>query len=217
MANYCANSIVFYSKRKKPLEEIRQLVSRCLGDRKLNSVKQFLKFCGLPKVTNGEYCDGRDYFANCDANVEKDTAGYYLRVDTESAWNPNMTALEYMLKEKYNVTVKMVYQSEEPSSEIYINTDKLGIYFTVRYIVDYSYQGNGDTYYFTWWKEAVEFLNTTFPKAHLGYEEDLEKASKKITETYNFSEKDGDYFRFNKFEDGDRMMISIKNDNEQWR
>lgn len=121
MANYCANSIVFYSKRKKPLEEIRQLVSRCLGDRKLNSVKQFLKFCGLPKVTNGEYCDGRDYFANCDANVEKDTAGYYLRVDTESAWNPNMTALEYMLKEKYNVTVKMVYQSEEPSSEIYIS------------------------------------------------------------------------------------------------
>lgn len=63
----------------------------------------------------------------------------------------------------------------------------------------------------------MEFLNTTFPKAHLDYKEDLEKVSKKITETYNFSEKDGDYFRFNKFEDGDRMMISIKNDNEQWR
>lgn len=108
MANYCANSIVFYSKRKKPLEEIRQLVSKCLGDRKLNSVKQFLKFCGLPKVANGEYCDGRDYFANCDSNVEKDTAGYYLRVDTESAWNPNMTVLEYMLKAKYNGSVKMV-------------------------------------------------------------------------------------------------------------
>ena len=73
-------------------------------------VKQFLKFCGLPKVANGEYCDGRDYFANCDANVEKDTAGYYLRVDSESAWNPNMTALEYMLKAKYNGTVKMVYR-----------------------------------------------------------------------------------------------------------
>ena len=125
-----------------------------------------------------------------------------------------MTALEYMLKAKYNGTVKMVYQSEEPGCEVYINSDKLGIYFTDRYVIDYSYQGNGDTYYFTWWKEAVEFLNTTFQKAHLGYEEDLEKAGKKITETYNFSEKDGDYFRFNKFEDGDRMMISIKNDKE---
>ena len=51
-----------------------------------------------------------------------------------------MTALEYMLKEKYNGTVKMVYQSEEPSCEIYINTNKLGIYFTDRYVVDYSYQ-----------------------------------------------------------------------------
>ena len=69
-----------------------------------------------------------------------------------------MTALEYMLKEKYNGTVKMVYQSEEPSCEIYINTNKLGIYFTDRYVVDYSYQGNGDTYYFTWWKEAVEIF-----------------------------------------------------------
>lgn len=125
-----------------------------------------------------------------------------------------MTALEYMLKEKYNGTVKMVYQSEEPSCEIYINSDKLGIYFTDRYIVDYSYRGSGDTYYFTWWKEVVEFLNTTFPKAHLDYKEDLEKVSKKITETYNFSEKDGDYFRFNKFEDGDRMMIKITNDKE---
>lgn len=115
---------------------------------------------------------------------------------------------------KYNGTVKMVYQSEEPSSEIYINTDKLGIYFTVHYIVDYSYQGNGDTNYFTWWKEAVEFLNTTFPKAHLGYEEDLEKAGKKITETYNFSEKNGDYFRFNKFEDDTKIFMKPKIDKE---
>lgn len=214
MANYCANSIVFYGKRKKPLEEIRRLVSKCLGDRKLNSIKQFLKLCGLPQLANGELCDGRDYFANCDANIEKDTAGYYLRVDTESAWNPNMTALEYMLKAKYNGTVKMVYQSEEHGCEVYINSDKLGIYFTDRYIVDYSYKGSGDTYYFTWWKEAVEFLNKNFPKAHLDYEEDLEKVSKKITKTYKFSEKDGDYFRFNKFESGDRMMISIKKDKE---
>lgn len=125
-----------------------------------------------------------------------------------------MTALEYMLKEKYNGTVKMVYQSEEPGCEIYVNSDKLGIYFTDRYVIDYSYHGNGDTYYFTWWKEVVEFLNTTFPKAHLDYKEDLEKVSKKITKTYNFSEKDGDYFRFNKFENCDRMMISIKNDKE---
>ena len=125
-----------------------------------------------------------------------------------------MTALEYMLKAKYNGTVKMVYQSEEPGCEVYINSDKLGIYFTDRYIVDYSYRGNGDTYYFTWWKEAVEFLNTTFPKAHLDYEEDLEKASKKIIKTYNFSDKAGDYFNFNKFESVERLAIKIKNDKE---
>ena len=212
MANYCSNSIVFYSKRKKPLEEIRLFVSKCLGDRKLNSIKLFLKLCGLPKVANGEYCDGRDYFANCDANVEKDTAGYYLRIDTESAWNPNMTVLEYMLKEKYNGTVKMVYQSEEPGCEVYINNDRLGLYFKDRYILDYSCQGNGGTFYFTWWKEAVEFLNETFPKAHLDYEEDLEKVTKKIMRLYNFSEKDGDYFKFNKFEDDTRIFIKPKVD-----
>ena len=44
------------------------------------------------------------------------------------------------------------------------------------------------------------------------YEEDLEKASKKIIKTYNFSEKAGDYFNFNKFESGDRLAIQIKKD-----
>ncbi len=200
MPNYCSNSIVFYGKRKKNLDEIRCYIAKCLGDKKFNSVRQFLKFCGLPKVANGEYCDARDYFTNCDANIEKDTAGYYLCVETASAWNPNMLCLEYMLKEKYNGTVKMVYRSEEPYADIYVNSDILELYFTDRYVVEYSYQGNVVKEYFDRWKKAVEFLNTAFPKAHLDYEEDLEKAKKKIMKTYGFSEKDGDYFNFNKFE-----------------
>ena len=42
----------------------------------------------------------------------------------------------------------------------------------------------------------------------------MEKAGKKITETYNFSEKNGDYFRFNKFEDDTKIFMKPKIDKE---
>ena len=210
MANYCANSIIFYAKRKKPLEEIRQMVSRCLSDAKLNSVKQFLIFADLKRLADGEFCDGRDYFVNCDAEVEKDIGLYCLRVETESAWSPNMIVIELMLKAKYNGTVKMVYESEEVGSDVYVNTDKLGLYFVDRYKVEFNYKDDTDSEYFTDWRSTVKYLYEKFPLAKLCLTENLETAEKKIRKAYKFSEADCDYININKFQE-------CEDDRKIWR
>ena len=210
MANYCANSIIFYAKRKKPLEEIRQMVSRCLSDAKLNSVKQFLIFADLKRLADGEFCDGRDYFVNCDAEVEKDIGLYCLRVETESAWSPNMIVIELMLKAKYNGTVKMVYESEEVGSDVYVNTDKLGLYFVDRYKVEFNYKDDTDSEYFTDWRSTVKYLHEKFPLAKLCLAEELETAEKKIRKAYKFSEADCDYININEFEE-------CEDDRKIWR
>lgn len=210
MANYCSNSIVFYSKRKKPLEEIRQLVSRCLGNVKLNSVKQFLIFADLKRLADGEFCDGRDYFVNCDAEVEKDLGLYCLRVETETAWSPNMIVIELMLKAKYNGTVKMVYESEEVGSNVYVNTDKLGLYFIDRYKVEFNYRDNTESEYFTDWRNTIKYLHEKFPLAKLCLTEDLETAEKKISKAYKFSRVDCEYININEFQ-------ACEDDRKMWR
>lgn len=110
MANYCANSIVFYGEDKDVLKDLWEKINFCMDTRKC-SVKSLLKSCGYTEDEAGERADGRDYFTYLDDTVTTDYERYYFKADTDSAWNPNIDSFKILLQEKYNGKIKLMYQS----------------------------------------------------------------------------------------------------------
>ena len=89
MANYCANSIVFYAEDKEVLKDLWEKINFCMDTRQC-SVKSLLKSCGYTEDEAAERADGRDYFTYLDDAVTTDYERYYFKADTDSAWNPNI-------------------------------------------------------------------------------------------------------------------------------
>lgn len=112
MANYCANSIVFYGEDKDVLKDLWEKINFCMDTRKC-SVKSLLKSCGYTEDEAAERADGRDYFTYLDDAVTTDYERYYFKADTDSAWNPNIDSFKILLQEKYNGKIKLMYLSEE--------------------------------------------------------------------------------------------------------
>lgn len=84
MANYCANSIVFYGEDKDVLKDLWEKINFCMDTRKC-SVKSLLKSCGYTEDEAAERADGRDYFTYLDDAVTTDYERYYFKADTDSA------------------------------------------------------------------------------------------------------------------------------------
>ena len=68
---------------------------------------------------------------------ENPNAGdFYFMFRTETAWGPTKELWECVV-EKYK-GVSFVYTAEEPSNDIFINTDGTGFYFSERFLLDIS-------------------------------------------------------------------------------
>jgi hypothetical protein len=83
-------------------------------------------------------------------------------METETAWTPHMDVFKKILGERYGDAIRMVYQSEEPGSGIYINTDSTGKYFPERYMIDCCHDGMYYKEYFDTCEEAVEWAEGEF-------------------------------------------------------
>lgn len=78
MANYCSNSIVFYSKSKELLTDLWNKMDSCIDDGD-NNIKKLLKGCGCTQEEADEWADGRDYLVYLDDKVHDDDGLYYFR------------------------------------------------------------------------------------------------------------------------------------------
>lgn len=83
----------------------------------------------------------------------------YLKIWQADAWEPRVECWQEVL-DKFYPNLRMVYLGEEPTSEIFINTDTSGVFFPERFRVQYvpadSESGCEEEVYFT---SEAELIN----------------------------------------------------------
>ena len=196
MANYCSNSIVFFSKDKSKLSRFLRKVYAAYD----SIGSGFYNLMVLHGYKNREILsviDKRDSFTHCDTKLALENDTYSFRVDVETAWEPHMAMFYKIIREKYNDAIQMVYMAEECGSDLYVNSDKEGIYFRERYMVDCCHNGEYLKEYFESYPEAIDWIRSEY-----GIDTDkfdsIQEVEAKVEAVNSFD--DGDFFNFHRFE-----------------
>lgn len=192
MANYCSNSIAFYSNDKEKISELWQNLHDFMANKGDASVYEFLISYAKNKKAVNNNVDRRDYFTAVDAELGENGEDYYFKIETESAWSPNMQGFYDLLSENYDGEVKMVYRSEEPGCGIFITSDVDELFFTERYYLDYCFQGSCETEYFNEHIELMKYLKELFPKAEVNDYDSLQEIREKVETAY--AEADDEFY-----------------------
>ena len=196
MANYCSNSIVFFSKDKTKLSRFLRKVYAAFD----SIGSGFYNLMVLHGYKNREILsviDKRDSFTHCDTKLAQENDTYSFRVDVETAWEPHMAMFYKIIREKYNDAIQLVYMAEECGSDLYVNSDKEGIYFRERYMVDCCHNGEYLKEYFESYPEAIDWIRSEY-----GIDTDkfdsIQEVETKVEAVNSFD--DGDFFNFHRFE-----------------
>ena len=196
MANYCSNSIVFFSKDKTKLSRFLRKVYAAFD----SIGSGFYNLMVLHGYKNREILsviDKRDSFTHCDTKLAQENDTYSFGVDVETAWEPHMAMFYKIIREKYNDAIQLVYMAEECGSDLYVNSDKEGIYFRERYMVDCCHNGEYLKEYFESYPEAIDWIRSEY-----GIDTDkfdsIQEVEAKVETVNSFD--DGDFFNFHRFE-----------------
>lgn len=196
MANYCSNSIVFFSKDKSKLSRFLRKVYAAYD----SIGSGFYNLMVLHGYKNREILsviDKRDSFTHCDTKLAQENDTYSFRVDVETAWEPHMAMFYKIIREKYSGVIQLVYMAEECGSDLYVNSDKEGIYFRERYMVDCCHNGEYLKEYFESYPEAIDWIRSEY-----GIDTDkfdsIQEIEAKVEAVNSFD--DGDFFNFHRFE-----------------
>ncbi|MBQ8092257.1 MAG: hypothetical protein IJ242_01595 [Clostridia bacterium] len=197
MANYCSNSIVFYSKDKTGLSRFLRKVYAAFD----SIGSGFYNLMVLHGYKNREILsviDKRDSFTNCDSRLEQNEGTYSFRVDVETAWEPHMAMFYKIIREKYSDAIRFVYMAEECGAEIYVNTDKEGMYFPEHYMIDCCHNGEYLKEYFDTYQEAIGWVKSEYTGIDVSEYNSLKEVEAKVETVSDFDM--GDFFNFHRFE-----------------
>lgn len=197
MANYCANSIVFFSKDKTKLSRFLRKVYAAFD----SIGSGFYNLMVLHGYKNREILsviDKRDSFTHCDTRLEQNKDTYSFRVDVETAWEPHMAMFYKIIREKYNDAIQIVYMAEESGSEVFVNSDKEGLYFPERYMIDCCHNGEYYKEYFNTYPEAISWIKENYGDINVTEYDSL--AFVQHTVENSSPSDDGDFFYIHRFE-----------------
>ncbi len=197
MANYCSNSIVFFSKDKTKISRFLRKVYAAFD----SIGSGFYNLMVLHGYKNREILsviDKRDSFTYCDTKLEQDKDTFSFRVDVETAWEPHMAMFYRIIREKYNNAIQLVYMAEECGSELYVNSDKEVIYLPERYMVDCCHNGEYNKEYFKTYPEAISWIKAEYGDIGVNEYDSLKQVELKVEAASGFD--DGDFFNFHRFE-----------------
>ena len=187
MANMCWNNIYFCSTNKEVLERFMDTVQDGDSYRKL-----FMKN-GYTEKEAMEHCDGRDYIAYCDYEIEEQDGFYYFRADTETAWDTHIETFHLLFKQKYDNEIFAYYISEEGGMNVFVTNDSEKMFFDDRYLISAQ-----ETTYFSTKSELVEYI-----KEEYGVEVSLidfvDKMEKKVKAKMQEDNRQG-YCAINKYD-----------------
>lgn len=103
----------------------------------------------------------------------------YISIEYESAWNSMLEGFDFLLKNHYK-TLKQFTIAEEPSCEVYINTDENHIFFKEKYVLYNDEEGSN---YFESDDKLIEYFNY--------YLSDKDKV-KTVQECFDYLEKNNE-------------------------
>lgn len=198
MANECETSIVFYSEKKEKLHDLwKNIMEFCDGNHDC-TIYKFMQKIGYSK--NDLYLsDERGAITYCDSSVTyKDNIAYF-KIETVSAWTPQVDEFYKLVDEKYDRKISIVFEAEEMGCGIYYNTDIEGRFFKDRYKIDYCLKQD-TVKYFERFDEAIEYIKRIFPRANVSIFDDINIIEEKVTAAYDVNEDNEFFFNFRRFE-----------------
>ena len=187
MANHCSNCIAFYGNALDKLENFRMLMND-----KCEFIRDFAMKCGYSEEETFRFTDGRDTFVEVPDVVSKDDTSYYFIIKTESAGTPNVEVFTKILEERYNDQIDFVHCSVEFGSEIYVNTDTSGRFFSDQYHLDFCINGEYVMEYFSTFKEVVEVLREKIPEMEFSNHDSVDEINDRVQNW--LIDKPDDYF-----------------------
>lgn len=185
MANYCSNNIAFYSKDRAVLQDLFTKINDVLDNTNNHSIYQLILKHGYSEEAAKKITDCRDYITYAEDKLTDLPCGYsYFKIDTESAWQPNMTSFFQLLQDKYHNQISLVYVAEEPGSCIFINTDVDRLFFEDNYRLDYCVNNDYQTEYFAGFSEVIDYINEKLPEAKVCVFDTPNQVKDKVHEAY---------------------------------
>ena len=187
MANSCSNCIAFYGNDLNKLELLRKQM-----DGECKYIRDFVMKCGYTEVEAVEFTDGRDTFVEVPNYISKDDTSYYFIIQTETAWSPHVEVFSKVIEERCDNQIDFVYWSVEPGSEIYINTDTNGRFFSDQYHLDFCIYGEYVMEYYSTFKEVVEVLREKIPEMEFSNYNSVDEINDRVQNW--LIDKPDDYF-----------------------
>lgn len=198
MANECDTSIVFYSEYKAMIKDLWQNITDFCKDNHDCTIYKFMLKMGY--FQNDLYrADKRGAITYCDSSVTHKDDIAYFKIETISAWMPQVDEFYKLIDEKYARKISIVFEAEEMGCGIFYNTDIEGRFFKDRYKIDYHIKQD-IVRYFKRFDEAIDYIKETFPKARVSIFDDINTIEEKVQSAYDMNEDNEFFFNFKRFE-----------------
>lgn len=191
MANYCYNDITICSKEENlvDLEFLHTNLTYLFekNERYCNDIfKELLTSFEKPQI---EF-DSRDnvnwYMDTIECN---ENGTYNFTISIESAYIPVISKIENIIYELYGNNIWCVGTAEEPSDDIYINTDEEGEFYETRYRLVFYYDNNHHDWYLDSLPELILRINKIYNENEYGetieYSSDAYEVSESVVKFNN--------------------------------
>ena len=174
MANYCYNDITICAKEGN-LVDLEFLHTNLVylfekNERYCNDIfKELLTSFEKPQI---EF-DSRDnvnwYMDTIECN---ENGTYNFTISIESTYVPVISKIENIIYELYGNNIWCVGTAEEPSDDIYINTDEIGEFYETRYRLVFYYDNMHHDWYLESLPELILRINKIYNENN--YDESIE-------------------------------------------
>lgn len=198
MANECETSIVFYSEHKALIKDLWQNIIDFCKDNQDCTIYKFMLKRGYSQ-NDLYHSDKRGAITYYDSSVSYKDDIAYFKIETISAWLPQVDEFYKLVKEKYDRKTSIVFKAEEMGCGIYYNTDVEGKFFKDRYKIDYCLKQD-TVKYFEGFDEAISYIKKVFPRAKVSIFDELNIIEEKIAAAYDMNEDNECFFNFKRFE-----------------
>lgn len=191
MANYCYNDITICAKEENlvDLEFLHTNLTYLFekNERYCNDIfKELLESFDKDPIK----FDSRDnvnwYMDTIECN---ENGTYNFNISIESAYVPVISKIENIIYELYGNNIWCVGTAEEPSDDIYINTDEEGEFYETRYRLVFYYDNTHHDWYLDSLPELILRINKIYSENNYGeaieYSVDAYEVSESVTKFNN--------------------------------
>lgn len=170
MANYCYNDITICAKEENlvDLEFLHTNLTYLFekNERYCNDIfKELLESFDKDPIK----FDSRDnvnwYMDTIECN---ENGTYNFNISIESAYVPVISKIENIIYELYGNNIWCVGTAEEPSDDIYINTDEEGEFYETRYRLVFYYDNTHHDWYLDSLPELILRINKIYSENNYG-------------------------------------------------